>query len=369
MKVGGDRRAWYESAVRAPTFRSRLIRALRDARTELASRIEGERLYAFALYTSGESDFDYVCASAQTEEALRRQVDSLALRSPSEGDRATLEHSLRWSAPDWAWHDFSSAVAELELPPSGEGARDARTYADFVAALRALDQEGLFGEGEARNEVALLVLCGDMSDDFFLRGMKKLNPPEVVRRYLDEHTPEPLHRRLDALPAPERRRAYVSLYVDLALGRDSALAAEARRRHLTYFGSLADKLREQDADVLDDLLAIVETHGFGPTFNERGTPEFERVGVFAAAQQLATAAALLIRSFGLRSELDVRRLQAVLRRRMDMDADVEGPVSTLPANVARVLHELRPTRFPKQRMSSHTNRLENPEPFLEAPRA
>jgi hypothetical protein len=235
-----------------------------------------------------------------------------------------------------------------------------------VAALRTLDAEGLFGEGDARSEVALLVLCGDMSSAFFLRGMKKLNPPQVVERYLLEQTPEPLYRRLDALPREERLHAYLGVFVDLALDRASPLAAEARRRHLTYFGELGPKIAEQGPDAVNGLLAIIETYAFGPTFHERGTPEYERHGAFTLADQLATSAVFLLGEIGMRGEADISRLQSIVRRRVELDARVQGPVSTLPANAAYVLHELHPARFPEPRMSASTNRLENPAPFLEA---
>jgi hypothetical protein len=60
----------------AASFRTRLTLALGQARAELDQLIAGQRLYAFALYTSGESDFSYLCASANSED--RRDAKAYA---------------------------------------------------------------------------------------------------------------------------------------------------------------------------------------------------------------------------------------------------------------------------------------------------
>ena len=206
-----------------PSFRARLIAALRDAVQTLQKEIGKERLMAFALYTSGESDFDYVCVSACTEEGLVRLVDSAKARKRGvERTDEDLEGALRWSACDWEHHDFYEAVGRLKLPSAGDAKRDAKVYADFAKALQTLDAEGLFGKGAARSRLTLAVMCGDMSAEFLLKGVKKLNPPAVVKRYVDENTPARLYAGLDKLPAQERRRAYLDLaeYSNDATGLD-----------------------------------------------------------------------------------------------------------------------------------------------------
>jgi hypothetical protein len=121
----------------AASFRTRLTLALGQARAELDQLIAGQRLYAFALYTSGESDFSYLCASANSEEGLAKSV-AAALKARPGRDRTELEHDLRWNAADWQWHDFAKSVGSLELP-AGEGdRRDAKAYADFIAVLHRL---------------------------------------------------------------------------------------------------------------------------------------------------------------------------------------------------------------------------------------
>ena len=61
-------------------FGNRLERALAAAVAALEPRIGAEQLYALVLYTSGQSDFSYVCASANGSEQtphcdLRERVE------------------------------------------------------------------------------------------------------------------------------------------------------------------------------------------------------------------------------------------------------------------------------------------------------
>ena len=158
---------------RTSNFKNRLTSALRAALDELRQRIGSERLYGFVLYTSGEDDFVYVSASANTEEAL--------------GD----DRDLRWSVADWKYHDFSKTIGSLELP-DGEGeARDQRVYRDMIAALKTLDEEHRFGQGAAREQIVLNVVCGDMSEEFFTAGLRQLNPVTVVDAWLEAKTTWP----------------------------------------------------------------------------------------------------------------------------------------------------------------------------------
>lgn len=60
----------------------------------------------------------------------------------------------------------------------------------------------------------------------------------------------------------------------------------------------------------------------------------------------------------------IPRLQACLRRRLTADDKMKRPVPTLAENIARVMHELRPPRFPDTQLGYDSNRFENPNPFL-----
>lgn len=346
-----------------PSFLGRLTDALRDAVVALCREVGNERLYVVALYTSGQSEFDYVCASANTEEGLSRIVAKAGARGKGRGrerSRAEVETALRWSACDWEHHDFAEGVGSLELPPAGDAKRDAKVYANFIKALAVLDEEGVFGKGRARQKITLAVMCGDMSAEFLLRGIKKLNPPAVAKRYLEANTPARLYARLDALPEAPRAAAYLELYVDLALGRDSAAAAEAKQVGITYFGHLESKLGTLGPRVIEGLVEIVGSAlGLGAAFNERGSEAWKQHGASTPEMALTTNAALLLGKLGRLSASQVMRLQAALSQRQKLDESIGGIVSTLAENIGRTLHAIHPERFPATVKDPKTNRLLN----------
>ncbi len=66
---------------------------------------------------------------------------------------------------------------------------------------------------------------------------------------------------------------------------------------------------------------------------------------------------------GAISDRDIRRLQELVARFTGRDRRLRVS-STLAENTARVLHQLRPRRFPDRQMNPGTYKLLNPEPFL-----
>jgi hypothetical protein len=77
------------------TLSAQLTDAVAEAARTLHRTIGNEHLYSFALYTSGENGFVYVCVSANTEEGLDEKLQQYAARGH------TVDSSgLRWSAPD-----------------------------------------------------------------------------------------------------------------------------------------------------------------------------------------------------------------------------------------------------------------------------
>jgi hypothetical protein len=65
------------------------------------------------------------------------------------------------------------------------------------------------------------------------------------------------------------------------------------------------------------------------------------------------------------SDSDVARIEHLIVRRVDVDR-ARPMASTLAENLARVLHQLRPKRFPDPVLNPKTNHLDNPDPFLPA---
>ena len=162
------------------TFRSSLDAALFDAAAALCPMIGEEHLYAFAIYTTPE--FEYLCASANTEEGLSRTRDRYAASDSSYAgdDGLTM---LRWSPCDWAYHDFSPALNDVSIPSSSPAA----TYTTLLRSLKALDRAGVLHRERSSSSPALLLVCGDMSRAFFHRGLQALNRRAVEERCLAEY--------------------------------------------------------------------------------------------------------------------------------------------------------------------------------------
>ena len=327
-------------------FRRELTEALRVAHDELRAAVGKQRLYGFVVYTGGETDFGYVCASANTEEALGRDA------------------ALRWSVPDWEHHDFSTAVGRIAVPAGN----DAKVYGDMVAALAALDAERRFGVGAARAKVILNVVCGDMSEAFFVRGLRKLNPAPVAKRWIAENTPGPYLDALEKkLPKARRLAALVALREDLALGRDTATVRAARSRMVTEY-ALEPRIARAGAAAIPLLVDTIERYAAGPAFNRPGSAAWKAHGASTAENKLSTGSAFLIAECGVPDEAATARLVALIARRAAADRKARGPVSTLAENIARVLHRTRPARFPPTKMSATTNQLLNVADYVGAPR-
>lgn len=343
-------------------FRQLLTDTLRDSFATLRRASAGERLYTFAVFTSKESDFEYLAVSGNTEEGLAHRVDAWLSEHP-ESDPTTIARELRWSTPEWKYHDFFESIGDLTLPSGAGDRRDARIYAEVVAALKDLDETGLFGAGAERERVTLLIVCEDMSPEYFQKGLRKLNPPGVVKAYLADYTPARLFARLDQLPPEPRLHSYLELYEDLGLHRDTLLSREANQCGLVSHLTLGPILSKMAPGVVDGLLTMVERHVMAKAFNPEGSSERKRDGAFTAEIRLATSTVLLIGTFDTLDEPEIQRLQRLLVQRLDFDADTSGPVSTLPEDIARVLHDHCPERFPEPQKSASTNRLVNAKKF------
>lgn len=340
-------------------FGEELARALTTACAELDARIGSERLYALVLYTSGEADFSYLCASAGTEEGLTRIAARYAASNARYAGEAG-RHDLRWSIADWELHDFATSVSELELPPGDGADRDRELLAVFSDALARAAATGPLAR--RRPAPILAVTCGDMSHDFFLRSLARLNPPAVVEQYRREYTPGPFLDELSRLPLAQRLEVVLGLYRDLTLARDTPLVSDARRCNASEY-ALEPLVTGLGAPAVPRLLEWVEEYGFGPALNEKGSEAWKRHGVINPESRLASDAVGLVGEIGL-GDPEVERLQAILARRVDLDREAKPPVSSLAVIIARVLHQAFPQRFPQEKQNSRTCRLDNAAAFL-----
>jgi hypothetical protein len=169
-------------------LQARYREAARSAFAQVRASRPGETLYAFALYTDG--DCIATTAAVNTEEGLRRR-----LAGEHDVDADDLAY-YRWSTGEWQAEGIGSAgfppfdemMAFLTLW-EGEGkshrAFRRRVLDAMVAALKALDGEGEFGRGAAREAITLFITITDCDEDFVVenRSARILNSREVARRF------------------------------------------------------------------------------------------------------------------------------------------------------------------------------------------
>jgi hypothetical protein len=137
---------------------ARLKDALRSAFTEARKAHPDEHFYVFAVFAEDEGEG--LQPSCNTLEALARRAKKLG-QTPDQ---------LRWFAEEFEYHQVGEAhLADVKL--TGRKAS--------VAALQALDREGFFGKGKAREEVALLYLRSDQDNREVAEVARALNPRAV----------------------------------------------------------------------------------------------------------------------------------------------------------------------------------------------
>ena len=337
-------------------FRRELTHRAAEAMRALRRRVGTEHLYVFALYTSGPVGPAWVRASANTEEALTRSAAAMAevdRRYAGEAGRRL----LRWSPPHWEHHDFDGAVSALELPPAETRTdrRDKAIHDALVGALRTLDRGGLFGRGAERCFLTVNVIGEKGGEPFFRKGLKRLNPLPAIDRLLHEHSRPALIRCINRAPRRERLRMWLALYEDLYMEWRTPIAEEARARGLSPWDVEAELIRF-GPKVVPALIDLVAHYGFAPAFDKGRELETREVW-------MAGSALFLVPRVGAVSERDLKRLQELVGGFVERDRRLKV-ASTLAENTARVLHQLRPRRFPESQMDPATCKLLNPEPFL-----
>jgi hypothetical protein len=340
----------------AGAFRHELTQRVGAAVERLRAEIGTEHLYVVALVLSGEERFTWVVASANTEEGLARRAAVLAAEDPRyNGDSG--RRLLRWYTPRWAWHDFSPEVRALALPDlaTRTPAQEKAIYDALVGALRTLDRAGSFGRGADRCFLTLAVTCPHASKRFFLKGLRLLNPRPVLDRHLDESSPEPLVRCVNRALRRERLRIWLALYEDLYMEWNTPISEEARSRGISPW-EVEEQLVKLGAKAVPHLIDLVSHYGFASAFDKSRELETREVW-------LAGSALFLVRRIGLVSDRDLLRLQRLVGEFVERDRRLRV-ASTLAENTARVLHDLRPRRFPPTEMHPNTFKLLNPEPFL-----
>lgn len=169
--------------------------ALTQAWSHISDSYPNERLYAFGLFTT--PDAVYFRPIALGEEGLTEIAKRYQASSNVEKTLDTHRQDLRWSYGDSPYMErlerYGRPIDEAlegRLDPYDDVAetkiaREIRDRLDAaVAALKALDQAGHFGE--MRQTMLLVIEAGDRDDDWFDKLLKKLNPPGQVKAYLQQ---------------------------------------------------------------------------------------------------------------------------------------------------------------------------------------
>lgn|GEM_PF-1297532 len=169
-------------------LRKAIVKAGRAAFTALQKNHPSEHFYAFIFYTAPE--LGYLVPSSATEEALTRLASD-----PRE------QEDLRWSPCDWEYHLSGEAhfneVNELLEADRVESARSEaerqerfdRRWSVFKQAILQLDEEGVFGTGDARAGVLVNIMWGDQDVVAHLQSARELNPKSTYLAYAKAELP------------------------------------------------------------------------------------------------------------------------------------------------------------------------------------
>ncbi|MFW5879515.1 MAG: hypothetical protein ACOCUV_01690 [bacterium] len=291
------------------SFKKNLTETVHVALTDLLNKTQNESIYAISLYTSGEDD-------------------------------------------------FSTEVSAIKLPKDPDPKRDTKLYNIFVSCLKTIQKKQVL----KKLDVAYLITCGDMSDEFLLKGIKKLNSEEFVDKYIEEYTQIPFINYLKLLPESNRVETVIKLFKDLSLNINTDLSIEAKSRNVDHF-DLKPIIAKFGYTVVPRLLDIIEENGFKQIFYGRSSVECKKYGVCTLENNLSTLSAFLIEDCGRISDSDTARIQALIKNLVEHQSSLVIK-STLPENLARVLNHLKPNNFPKTIMNPKTNFLENYNEYI-----
>ena len=168
-------------------FLSRLVAALRRTWHEVRARRSGEKFYMFGIHI--DSDVTSLTPFCQTEEQYRAEggaearIEKWAVDQDSELYDAGSQYTsgLTDELNRYVFEDHS------DEPQSVFEERKDRLLMIFERSLELLDAEGLFGTGNERRQVLLLIDIVDADEDewqYMLGAMKRINPPGSTRELL-----------------------------------------------------------------------------------------------------------------------------------------------------------------------------------------
>lgn len=181
------------SAITKAKLRKAVYEAAKQAFSAVRKSHPKEKFYVFGLMTNDAAQ--YLFPLSNTEQALKRTLK----KYHSEGYRDQKDEDLRWSFGDWAY----AKEGEEHFEALNEQLAEATQFDDWdedkiekqvaklmeavVAGLADLDQEGFFGEGADRLDVAVMIV-GDIDQGLVREWIQKLNPPAVASLFEEKST-------------------------------------------------------------------------------------------------------------------------------------------------------------------------------------
>ena len=154
----------------------------------------------------------------------------------------------------------------------------------------------------------------------------------------------------------------INLYRDLSLNVSSDLCIEARSRNVDHF-VLHPVIAKFGSSAVPRLLDVIEENGFKRIYYDRSSEEYKKYGICTLENNLSTSSALLIEDCGHINDSETARMQALIKKLIEHQSNLTIK-STLPENLARVLHALKPKMFPPTVMNPETNFLENYNEYI-----
>jgi len=317
-------------------------------------------IYGLSVYTSGQNCYSYALLRANTESMLdmtARKYSERGSRRYQDNSRGAWSRRLRWAPGNWLL-DFEPSWSERDFPIWSSPDRDLVLYRTFKAALSTVD---CWLSTQPIPRPMLLIACGDMSGEYLVHGMKLLNPPSAVERYIEGHTPAPFLRRLLGMEPAEQLETLIDLWKAFHLDSPSELLFEARAVDVTRF-DIQPLIVKHGAGAVSSLVELCRQFGHPHPTAPCDRPAEGETSVRNPRVQLAVNSARLAVRAGVLIEGDVQTLLGVLRDQVESDLQLER-ASTLAPCIARALVAAQPRRFPRPVQDSKTNHLHNHEAY------
>ncbi|QDV18556.1 hypothetical protein Pan153_32150 [Gimesia panareensis] len=168
------------------SYYQRLLTGARATWHELRQSRPDESFYLFGFST--DSDTTDLILFANTEEQFAGENDSpeYPILKWCVNEESELHHVGRKHIDDLA-KEINRFVFEPDPSEAAFEDRKARLMQIFEQVLVELDSEGLFGQGEERQQMMLLldiVDPGEQEWEYMTEVLQRINPPESVNTYL-----------------------------------------------------------------------------------------------------------------------------------------------------------------------------------------